>query len=136
MAVLSLVLSYGLYKYYTCKKQQRQIQRKLSSVCSQKSSTLVYAMGTDSGSWNLQSVPMAFVCVHVHVLLNNYCLLYVLFRAVQKCLSVGQGYHLWTFPWLFAYTVFHTRRVQWPLFHILSHISKTLQVVDTSHISK
>ena len=33
-------------------------------------------------------------------------------------------------------TVFHTRRVQWPLFHILSHISKTLQVVDTSHISK
>ena len=33
-------------------------------------------------------------------------------------------------------TVFHTRRVQWPLFHILSHISKTLQVVDTSYISK
>ena len=33
-------------------------------------------------------------------------------------------------------TVFHTRRVQWPLFHILSHISKTLQVVDTSDISK
>ena len=27
-----------------------------------------------------------------------------------------------------THTVFHTRRIKWPLFHILSHISKTLQV--------
>ena len=34
------------------------------------------------------------------------------------------------------YTVYHTKRVQWPLFHILPHISKTLKDIDTCYMTK